>query len=268
MPTSAKMILDSRAPDGTRLATMEVCFARIVLSEWNTHRNFSRNSASSRAIPVGKMMAMCVSDPYLPVFQRDQKGMEGKENLDREWQDRQTGRVKALRDYALAIASEMIVDGVAKGDANRYLEPFLYHKVIVTATNYSNFFAQRLPSDAHPAIRAVAEMMQECLETHAPTKLNYDDWHLPYLQGDEKETLPIDAQVKLSVARCARVSYLSHDGVRDHNADFDLYDKLRAGNHFSPFEHVAQAHRMYGKHSGNFSGNFRQYRKMLVGECR
>ena len=78
----AKIICDSISPDGIRLTTMEVKMHRFILAEMNTHRIFSRNSASSRAIPVKKMLERVKTDPAMPVFWgKNQSGMGASEEL-------------------------------------------------------------------------------------------------------------------------------------------------------------------------------------------
>ena len=80
---SAKIIADSKCPRGHRLTTFIVTFPRIVLAEFNTHRMFSRNSASSRAIPFKRMVKMLEENPFIPIaWQKDHKGMQGVEYLD------------------------------------------------------------------------------------------------------------------------------------------------------------------------------------------
>ncbi len=160
----------------------------------------------------------------------------------------------------------MILTGVHKQIANRLLEPFLWHTVIVTATEWSNFFAQRCDKDAQPEIQTIAYIMRALLAKSEPVRVEAGDYHLPLIQDDERETCTLDLLIKLSVARCARVSYLTHDGKRDHAADCALYDRLREGMHMSPFEHVAWAS-MDDSQSGNFVG-WIQHRKAIANECR
>jgi hypothetical protein len=76
----AQILADSKNPYGDRLTTMLVTFPRIILAEFNTHRMFSRNSASSRAIPFNKMIKAIEDNPFVPLgFQKDHKGMQGTE---------------------------------------------------------------------------------------------------------------------------------------------------------------------------------------------
>ncbi len=143
---SAKILADSVNPQGDRLTTMEVVFPRIVLAEFNTHRLFSRNSASSRAIPFNKMVKMVEENPFIPLaFQKDHKGMQGNEYLDTLNSHIAKQHWLKARDNAVLQATLLNRYNVTKQLCNRLLEPFMYHKVIVTATEFSNFFALRCP---------------------------------------------------------------------------------------------------------------------------
>lgn len=242
MAYSAKIVTDSVSEVGDRLTTMEVTFPRMVLAEFNTHRVFSRNSASSRAIPVEKQLQRIMDDPFIPVWWgRMQSGMqadaelEGYElsNSDDEW--------LAARDSAVEHVRRLLSLGLHKQITNRLLEPFMWHTVIVTATEWSNFFALRANPMAQPEIRVVAEMMRDLYEESTPALVREGEWHLPLIQPEERDGVfefSEDAR-KISAARCARVSYLTHDGKRDLEADLKLYERLAGAGHMSPFEHVA-----------------------------
>lgn len=308
MTYAAKILADSVSPDGVRLTTFEVTMPRIVLAEFNTHRMFSRNSASSRAIPVQKMIGRVRENPYVPsTWGKNQKGMQaGKEHEDPELIEEVWLRA---RDSAVRHANDLLTLGIHKQLTNRLLEPFMWHTVIVTATEWDNFWHLRDNEHAHPDIQIPAEMMRELYESGEPEQIGYGEWHAPLLFPEDKEQmadlimqeektldrqLPIDTVVermlKVSVARCARVSYLTHDGKRDLEADLVLYDRLAGSGHMSPLEHAARpmtdedidAGRCQwiirperdgpfpvARMSESFCGNFRgwvQYRKLIPGE--
>ncbi len=294
MAYEAKILADSVSPDGVRLTTFQVTFPRIVLSEFNTHRMFSRNSASSRAIPVRKMIDRIMSDPYIPSsWGKNQKGMQAGQEADEITQGDAEDRWYRARDAAIECASGLLDLGIHKQLTNRLLEPFMWHTVIVTATEWSNFFHLRCHPDAHPDIRIPAELMREEYETNLADELSYGQWHTPFwpMSGDVRDPATghlrrpgpsIEDQMKISVGRCARVSYLTHEGVRDPSKDIELHDRLLTSGHLSPFEHVArpmtQAERQhYARRDEHmnvhpedaFCGNFRgwvQYRKLIPGE--
>lgn len=254
----AKVIEDSISPHGDRLTTMEVRLHRYVLAELNTHKAPSRNSASSRAIPLRKQIERVMDEPAIPlVWPSEQSGMQGGEPLsdyarkqaEHLWRKAAADAAEsAARMHALGIRED---ERLHKSVANRLLEPFLMHTVVMTSTAWQNFFGLRDHENAQPEIAVPARMMREAYEVSEPTKLTYGQWHLPYIQDEDfeiaEERVGLDTRavwhhlVKISSARCARVSYLTHDGKRDHQADLDLYDRLTSARpmHASPLEHVA-----------------------------
>jgi thymidylate synthase ThyX len=299
MAYSCKILKDSVSNvSDTRLTTFEVSFPRIVLAEFNTHRTFSRNSASSRAIPVSVMLARVEEDPFLPIWWgKNQKGMQAAEELGPEERERARTQWMRARDNAVDIVKRMQAPNIDlhKQIANRLLEPFLWHTVICTATDWLNFFALRCHKDAMPEIRFIADMMRESYVRNMPEKANDDYWHLPLVYGDnglplypedvndalamvkeagvpEADRLKAarDILVKVSCGRCARVSYLTHDGRRDLKDDIGLYDRLRTSGHMSPLEHAARpmtsAEWVMGRYAGNFHG-WVQHRKEFAGEA-
>jgi len=270
MAFSARVLLDSRSPSGARLTTLEVRYPRFIHSEMMTHRVFSRNAASSRAIPIRKMIAAVREEPALPVhWGRNQSGMSAREAVTPEVE----ALARAEWQFALADAlkhaerlAEKDID-LHKQLVNRLLEPFAWITVIITATDWANFFTQRCHPDAQPEIKHIAELMLAQYRASVPAPVALGHWHLPLIQADER-TLPEEQLCKLSVARCARVSYLTHDGKRDIERDLDLYEKLLAGGangHWSPFEHVATPAPDAGARSANFAG-WEQYRKRFPEE--
>ncbi len=266
MSYSAKIVADSITRyTEHRLTTMEVTFPRIVLAEFNTHRVFSRNSASSRAIPVGKQIYKLLEDPFVPVYWgKNQKGMSADEELSPAQQEEATTEWLLARDDAITHANKLLDIGVHKQITNRLLEPWMWQTVIVTATEWSNFFALRTGAAAQPEIRAIALEMQRLYNEWEPRIIDWGDWHLPYITlEDEKlaEEQGLDLR-QISSARCARVSYLTHDGIRDLGADVGLFDRLVEPGHMSPLEHPATP-------ANGWNGNFRgwmPYRKFFPNE--
>jgi thymidylate synthase ThyX len=146
----------------------------------------------------------------------------------------------------------------------------MWHTAIVTATEWSNFFHLRNNDAAHPDIHQIAAMMQVLYEECKPLDVGYWAYHLPLVYPEDYEAVPgmrNEFWKMVSVGRCARVSYLTHEGKRDPQADVELHDRLLAAGHLSPFEHVAVPSML---NVAAFSGNFRgwvQYRKMLPNEA-
>lgn len=242
MGYEARVIADSMSPWGVRLTTMVVTFPRFILAEFNTHRMLSRNSASSRAIPVHTLMERIQRDPFLPIhWGKNRPGMQATDELDG------SGRLEAeaawlgAMDSSLGYVRQLLDLGLHKQAANRLLEPFMWQTVVVTATEWANFFALRVSAEAQPEIREAAELMLAAYHESSPRPVADDEWHLPFIQRDERDgefQFTPDAR-KISAARCARVSYLTHDGQRDHTADLALYERLVTNGHMSPLEHVA-----------------------------
>lgn len=246
---AARVLADSVSPRGIRLTTIEGRYPRIVLAEKNTHRALSRNSGSSRALPTKKMLAMIREAPYIPsIWGTYQSGMQGGPPLVGEARAKAEAGWLRARDAMIEEAEYLLSLGVEKGLTNRLLEPFMWHTVIVTATEWDNFLHLRCHKDAHNDIRLFAEKVQEALHGSSPRELAPGEWHLPLFGGidDEPEgTMSNDAvdyewARKVSVGRCTRVSYLTHDGRRDPQEDIGLHDRILKSGHMSPFEHVAR----------------------------
>jgi thymidylate synthase ThyX len=239
VPYSARVLLDSVAPNGVRLTTLEVTFPRFVLAEFNTHRQLSRNSASSRAIPTSKLIERVASDPVVPLeWGRNKAGMSANEMLSPEDAAAALHEWLRARDDAVAHARRLLELKVHKQELNRLLEPFLWHTVVTTATEWTNFFELRCAANAQPEIREAALRMHEAIAASRPRLLESGEWHTPLLQADES-ALEVETRKRISAARCARVSYLTHEGTRDVEKDLELCERLRGDRHLSPFEHVA-----------------------------
>jgi hypothetical protein len=151
--------------------------------------------------------------------------------------------------------------GVHKQITNRLLEPWMYVTTILTATDFANFFKLRCHKDAQPEIMALAfKMLKEYINSNP----HRTDLHVPF--GDQMEPgLCEDERIRVACARCARISYETHDGKRDTKEDLRLCDQLIKAGHMSPFEHVARANPMGDYYTGNFRG-WIQYRKKLNNE--
>lgn len=273
-----RILKDSLAPSGKRLVTWELTYPRFVHAELMTHRLFSRNSASSRAIPVEKLMARVQEDPALPKWWgRNQTGMQAREELSPDLRGQAEALWLRARDLMLEVVGQLGTLGLHKQLANRLIEPWMFITVIVSATEFDNWFHLRNHKDAQPEIAWVARSMWEQYQSHEPTPVVSGSWHLPLVDDEDRteaakrvkreasSTEAVDLLKKVAVGRCARVSYLTHDGKRDLDKDVELHDRLCSGpvtgepGHWSPFEHVAKA-LAEPRRSGNFIG-WSQYRK-------
>ncbi|HXF33913.1 MAG TPA: FAD-dependent thymidylate synthase [Candidatus Acidoferrales bacterium] len=270
MSFSARVLLDSIAPNGVRLVTMEARYPRFIHSEMMTHRVFSRNAASSRAIPIKKMIATVRETPAMPIFWgKNQTGMSAREQISDEARSLAEAEWRQALENALRTAetlSDSTID-LHKQLVNRILEPFAWITVIITATEWSNFFTQRCHEDAQPEIQHIAQLMLDEYRASRSKAVARGGWHTPLIQDDER-ALPVETLKHISVARCARVSYLTHDGKRDPQKDIELYDRLVEGGangHWSPFEHVATPAASIDDYSGNLHG-WIQFRKTFAQE--
>jgi hypothetical protein len=230
---------------------------------------FSRNSASSRAIPIERRIQEVIDDPAMPLeWGSNRPGMQAGEELDGE-------SIIACRDAWLDARNEAVEQvyklnklGLHKQVANRLLEPFLWHTAVISSTDWDGWTAQRLSPLAQPEIRALAKHIDEALE---PSRVGFtvllerNDWHLPYIAGTHAKLQPIAEQRKISVARCARVSYKPFDGeYEDIERDLALYDRLVSASprHASPLEHIATPATPEERPQGNFRG-WHQLRHMI-----
>lgn len=254
MSVTAEVICDSLHPAGlSRLTTVRVRMHRYVLAEFNTHRDFSRNSASSRAIPFERQRERVMNDPAIPLsWGSNRPGMQAGDELEDDQQVLARRMWLEARDNAVRVASDMHVLGLHKQIVNRVLEPFMWHTVVVTSSKWDNFFAQRCSPLAQPEIRAAAEAMRDAIDASTPRQLTYESArivrdlrfteHLPFVTTVEGMWISISTLRAASTARCARTSY-DHDDGREPNLekDADLYRRLITARpmHASPLEHVA-----------------------------
>ncbi len=287
---SAKILADSISPQGMRITSYLVTFPRFILPELATHRMFSKNSASSRAIPFEKMVKMVEEDPFIPIaWQKDHKGMQGNEYLTHVEANKEDW-LKA-RDYAVEYAENLNNggEGVTKQLCNRLLEPFMWHTVLLTATEFENFFELRCPkyinaaggvfkskkdflkswyaknigrkpstdldwlkinkSQAEIHIQALAELMWDARNESTPTNLKVGEWHIPKFHDNilliDHNIIPKNLTIdefllKISTARCARLSYMTFGKEIDYEKDIELHDRLLKDRHMSPMEHCAR----------------------------
>lgn len=157
---SVEILADSkRVGSPHRITTMKVTFPRYLLAEFNTHRMFSRNSASSRAIPFEKLLKTVKENPFIPIaWQKDHSGMQGTEYFtDKELIENNVLDWLYGRDKAIETAIRLSETGVTKQIVNRKLEPYMWHTCIVTATEWENFFFLRCPKYTIGDIRTTGE---------------------------------------------------------------------------------------------------------------
>jgi len=238
---TARIIADSccSAVEGKRITSFILEYPRWIHAELLTHRMFSRNAASSRAIPVSKFIEDVLTQPAMPVhWGANQKGMQADNEVDGDTKTKAMLIWHSAKDAAVGYASQLNELGIHKQIVNRLMEPFFHITTLVTATEFKNFFKLRAHKAAQPEIRELAYKMLELYENNIPQKKDFGDWHIPF--GDQYLTgLSIGQQLKVATARSARVSYKNFEGEINLEKDYQLHNTLLAEGHFSPFEHSA-----------------------------
>lgn len=282
---SAEIKADSISPDGFRLTTFEATYPRIVHSEMMTHRVYSRNSASTRAIPIATQLYNLLTNPFIPEkFGVNQKGMQAHNHLSGLKHEKAVEVWLRGRDRAVTTALELIlgpevaetvlqyesnreyVDGailledfgkikemlpkstqsdvledtallnVHKQLAGRGLEAYMWHTIVLTGTEFDNFYALRDHADAQGEIATIARLMRHAYQESNPKELDYGQWHLPYVDDDEFEN--VEDGIRSSGARAAAASY-GRQNVKNPEKELERYEDLRSGGHMSPLEHQA-----------------------------
>ena len=276
---------DSVAPNGKRLTTFVAKYPRSVLAEFNTHKMLSKNSASSRAIPVPRMTQDLRDDPFIPeVVYKNKSGMQGTEPLSAVEYVDFVGSWLHLRDQAITNVEWLMQRfNVHKQTVNRLLEPWMWVTQIVSGTEWNNFFALRTDAMAEPSMQKIARMMYDAYEASTPKQLGYNQWHLPFIDAktgeevteylsdfgmEDDQEFYWEMMCKVSAGRCAAVSYLNHDNEERQTVDtvLERYQKLMQGDlkHASPCEHQGTPAVEPSHVSGNFRG-WVQFRHMITG---
>jgi thymidylate synthase ThyX len=263
--TKTKILADSVNPDGQRITTFLVTYPRYIHAEIMTHRALSRNAASSRAVPIQKMIDDVRTNPVIPAqWGKKQKGMQSSEVLEPDAVEKALIAWRGGLGEALVCCE--ILDGlqVHKQWANRVIEPWMHITVLITATEWGNFFNLRAHPAAHPDFQELAYRMLHRYVRSVPTQMNWGGWHVPFGEdmpgsgvchcgtetnkhtqsdnhGPVEMPLPIQDQIRIATARAARLSYMTFEGVIDIDKDIGLHDSLIANVHMSPTEHCAMA---------------------------
>lgn len=253
---NAKLVAYSVSPGGKNIATFELTYHRYIHGEFMTHRLFSRNAMSSRAVPIKKMIEIVKSKPATPIhWGKNQPGMKAETVLNK-FRKKAAQKVWELgASLACKVAEAMDRIGAHKQISNRLVEPFQMMKTVMTATELDNFFWLRLDADAQPEIYELARCMKECLDKSEPEILYPGQWHTPYVnhyqmkdhtlgygleeKGGEPKIISLEEALAISSSCCAQVSYRNLDNTYDKA--MAIYGRLLSGAkvHASPFEHQA-----------------------------
>lgn len=291
------VLADSVSPCGVRATTFAVQAPRVILAELNTHRTLSRNAASNRAIPFSKTIEAVRQEPYVPgdlpglSLRGNASGMVAFDLLDDDKKRAGQGTYRLAAGHAVNLTEKLSSLDWHKQDANRLLEPFQWTRIVVTATDWANFFALRTDSRAYPPFGFLARCMYVAYQRSTPQPIDYDGWHLPFITiedhdlahsrfgfTDADEDNPgglrdwLYALARWSAARCARVSYY-HFGSKNfevsHDKDDETYAKLitEVPRHASPLEHPMVCSRdMAASRRSNARFPWVQLRKMIAHE--
>lgn len=253
---SAQVIAHSISPKGVEIATLQLRYWRPIHGQLLTHRDFSRNSGSSRARPVAPIIEQVRNNPWGPTFWgREQPGMQPGENIAFSGDAKESW--KAAAEAAADFAEELAALKLHKQIVNRVLEPYTYIDTLVTSTRFNNWFALRNHDDAQTEIDLLAQVMYQALADSTPQPLRPGEWHLPYIEESDWGLAATHAERhpappggcprvyylrQVSAARCARISYRLFDGsLPSLGKDLALYQKLVGATpvHASPTEHQA-----------------------------
>lgn len=284
---SAKVIADSISVCSNRLTSIEGRLPKFILAQLNTHKSLSKNASSSRAIPIKQCIREASSKETRAIPSKFGKAHPGM--LATEWFEGDELELAQLRweiaaNRACNTAQSMLDEGMDKQATNRVLDSYIHSNVLITGTDdaWLNFFGLRL-KDADPTMEEFALKCLNAYNASVPDLLTKKQWHLPYvdLTGVDVEHPAIMADViKISISRCARVSYKSFVDQKPSTLAEDLtrFELLLNSRHLSPFEHIATPdesvvfnfttgrlesplmHRW-----GNFVG-WHQYRQMIQGQ--
>ena len=274
-------IVEDTICNGVRLTTLKIRYQRMVHAEMLRHRTASRCAASSRAIPIKKMVTSANATPIH--WGANQVGMQAGAELT-GWRLGAAQKVWATAMWFAGFFSLLMAKlGAHKQIANRLTEPFQWMEEVITGTDWDNFFNLRCHEAAQPEIFAIALTIRMELRMRKPRQVGrgadkVENWHLPFITDIERHKaskLEYDSRselcnaiylAKLSAARVARVSYLNHDGSKpDAAKDLGLFGRLTADPkaiHASPMEHQAYALASSGSRSRNYRG-WRQFRAVI-----
>lgn len=143
-----EIVADSINQQSDRLISMVLTYPRIIHAEMMTHRMFSRNASSSRAVPVEKMIKAIRENTFCPFeFQKAHKGMQGFEYFTGKGKQECIDLWLESAELALQQAEKMKAKGISKQIINRILEPYQYYTMLITGSKecWDNFHSLRNP---------------------------------------------------------------------------------------------------------------------------
>lgn len=246
-----------------RLITFECIFWRAILPELTRHRTLSLTVRSSRATPSSLALEEVKTSPWGPKeWGMNQKGMTAAEQIAPQLQSLARYIWYSCAANNVKMAEQLVKMEVHKQVVNRLLEPYMCTHVVVSGTEWDNFFKLRISDEAQPEMRDLAVAMKEAMNRSTPTELLPGQWHMPYISEEERKVVSPDDLRLVSAARCARVSYKAFDGSTSIEKDLELAKKLLTNGHMSPFEAVATPCTEQEYRLSNFKG-WNQLRKFV-----
>ena len=277
----AEVVADSlNTVTNDRISTLRVIMPRIILPELVTHRIFfvddtadaalmreaydmgvphelSKNTASSRAIPIRRMLDKAKENPFIPIFRQGQKGMTSGAPVDADTQRASEADWAMMMEACLLGVQRLADRGIEKGQANRPLEWFSWVEVLITSTEWKNFFTLRVHPDAQGEMQETARTVKAAFDESIPVPILPGGWHLPYVDPLNFFTRGEMDNARQSASRCAIISYrsLSTGKMSTMEEDMERYGRLVGGNpkHLSPTEHPSRAQATHDRF-GNFVG--------------
>lgn len=236
----AEIIADSISEQGHRITTFVMTYPRIIHAEVLTHRHFSRNGASSRAIPTPKMLEMVRNNPAMPEYYGiNRPGMQALDQMTGPEREAAEAMWREMAGSLADWAEKLNGIGLHKQLANRVMETAGHITILLTSTEFHNFFGLRAHKDAQPEFQVLAYRALDRYLKSVPTLKQIGQWHIPF-RDKMPDNCAVSDMLKIATARAARVSYLTFDGEMNFIKDYELHDNLKRSGHWSPFEHCAR----------------------------
>lgn len=166
----------------TKMISFLVDFPTVLLAELRTHRiltqgslyehselvDFNLSANSARAIPHNKYLQKVLDNPFIPIWTKQQKGMNGEllesSYLNNIW-------YQGLEEQVLYYHA-LLKENAHKQNANRLLAPFAYTTCIISGTEWDNFFELRCPKIYHEGTKKYYKSIKEWNKVDKDIKWN------------------------------------------------------------------------------------------------
>jgi len=261
-----EMIQASRCINtGKEIFTLVCEYPRAIHAQLLTHNVFSKNSSSTRAVPIAAAIKQIENNPAKYIWTEKQSGMQGA--LSTEDQAIVYNEVfDWARSAAIEHTLELVKQGAHKQNAGRLLEPFQNIKIVLTSTEWKNWDWLRDHEDAQGEIADLARAIKHARDNAKVIELNAGEWHVPfvnryrcpeyddltyYLDDENQTDLTVEEAKLISMSVCAQVSYRKEDYTLEKANK--MKGMLLNGSkvHASPFEHQATPVSSYTENTGS-----------------